>query len=259
MSKRKQKVELRSDETDACIAQQKATLAENLQHFMDSIPELNKRYNACLETVKARNPKRAGSQAGPLMKRAGSVKRQRLAEKEKEEEATSPAVTPKKDAPQKAPAKGPQDLPSLPDNRVLLQELANIKHESYELSTILNGVVDWIALSIPQIKDEDNLGVEVQERVLSEISGLLKVSNSSYEAELGYLQSRAESESQYYKHFLAPSWRHVIEAHDLNEWDDLERSWRDMVRVTINAYSVLSKNMEKLKNPRRQPSQVLCM
>eukprot|EP01062_Namystynia_karyoxenos_P017681 TRINITY_DN16546_c0_g1_i1.p1 TRINITY_DN16546_c0_g1~~TRINITY_DN16546_c0_g1_i1.p1 ORF type:complete len:487 (+),score=170.44 TRINITY_DN16546_c0_g1_i1:99-1463(+) len=245
------------------LALQREALAENLQHFMESIPELNKRYNEYLEVVKGKNPKGSaetrGASGTPLLKRHRGEPAGAAAQPAGPAEPGSPRVgSPSKADALRPPPKGPGDLPKLPDNSELLEQLAHVKHESYELTTMLNGIVDWISLSIPQIKDEDNLGVEVQERVLQEISGLLKVVNATYEAELSYLQGRAEHESQYYKHFLAQSWYRVIEAHDLSEWDDLERGWRDMVRVTINAYSVLSKNMEKLKNPRRA-APGLCM
>eukprot|EP00756_Hemistasia_phaeocysticola_P006516 Hpha_TRINITY_DN13868_c0_g1::TRINITY_DN13868_c0_g1_i1::g.69794::m.69794 len=247
-SKGSGKVDLKSKETDDMMVKQKDDLWENVQHFLESIPELNKRYSNQMESVKSKNPKR---QKGADKPGTPLVKRRRTGDD------CSPQASPSKP---RVPPSGPAELPRLPDNKELLDELDKLKHESYELTTILNAVIDWISLSIPQIKDEDNLGVEVQERVLSEITGLLKVLNSSYESELGYLSGRAEHESQYYKHFKAPSWQQVIEAHDMGEWDDLERAWRDMVRVTINAYSVLSKNMEKLKNPRKLGhAHALCM
>ena len=45
-----------------------------------------------------------------------------------------------------------------------------------------------------------------------------------------------------------------LEIGDADMWDEVERSWRAMIRVCLILYSVLTKNMSRLKNPDGQKS-----
>ena len=95
-----------------------------------------------------------------------------------------------------------------------------------------------------------NKPIQVQQLVHSELSGFSKEVEGKYELESDYVESRANMESKYYKYFLAPSWYKVIEKHDSNRWDDVELAWKELVRVTLSTYTILTNNMEKLRNPR---------
>jgi hypothetical protein len=43
-----------------------------------------------------------------------------------------------------------------------------------------------------------------------------------------------------------------MEVLDLDAWDDAERGWRSMIRVSLILFSMLHKNMKVLREPRKQ-------
>eukprot|EP01064_Diplonema_japonicum_P039181 TRINITY_DN9766_c1_g1_i1.p1 TRINITY_DN9766_c1_g1~~TRINITY_DN9766_c1_g1_i1.p1 ORF type:complete len:273 (+),score=83.11 TRINITY_DN9766_c1_g1_i1:68-820(+) len=236
-AKKVKKSSFRSDETDKVLSMHKEKLAEKMQAFLDSLSPLTSRYYEISSKVNKSNPNSVPSSGGS----EPSTPSHKASKKEKRSFA---------EANQKKELKEAKDLPQLPDNSDLLNQLSILKQEANELGKSLNAIAEWIALMVPAIKEEDNAGVEVQMQVHSELMGLTKEVEGKYELESDYLEGRANMESKYYKHFLAPSWYKVIEKHDQNRWDDLELAWKELVRITLTGYTLLTNNMEKLKNPR---------
>eukprot|EP01060_Flectonema_neradi_P037386 TRINITY_DN7513_c3_g1_i2.p1 TRINITY_DN7513_c3_g1~~TRINITY_DN7513_c3_g1_i2.p1 ORF type:complete len:252 (+),score=49.61 TRINITY_DN7513_c3_g1_i2:44-799(+) len=228
----------RSDETDRVLNQHKESLQAQMQTFMDSLPPLTTRYYDFLNNVKKLNPNTVAPEDGKEQRSPGKVRAVRRSHSQ-----TS-------NMPPRGEIKEAKDLPPLPNNDILLNQLSILKKEATELGKSLTAIGEWIALMVPTIKDEDNHGVEVQQLVHSEISGFCKEVEGKYELESDYVESRASMESKYYKHFLAPSWFKVIEKHDSNRWDDVELAWKELVRIVLSTYTILTNNMEKLRNPR---------
>ena len=74
-----------------------------------------------------------------------------------------------------------------------------------------------------------------------------------------YYSDRAEIEKALLRAPNRESLKAMLDALDSNSWDDVERGWRTMIRVTLLLYSVLSKNMKKLKEPVEQKRSDLFM
>jgi len=137
-----------------------------------------------------------------------------------------------------------------PDNADLKQQLKQLKREAYEMSTTLEGIVDWIDLNAPdKVKGQEDAGAEIQGAVSEQISSLASAVNDVYELELKYLGERAELETTLLALPEVKSIALSMEIHDAETWDTVERSWKVMVRVCLIAYSVVSKNLSRLKQP----------
>eukprot|EP01063_Lacrimia_lanifica_P004666 TRINITY_DN12663_c0_g1_i1.p1 TRINITY_DN12663_c0_g1~~TRINITY_DN12663_c0_g1_i1.p1 ORF type:complete len:283 (+),score=128.15 TRINITY_DN12663_c0_g1_i1:52-900(+) len=253
------------EETDRVLAKHKETLHEKMQVFLDNLPALTTRYHECWERVKqlkvtgqaqaaSATPAAmttTNSPAHPPAKPSTPTHKAEAKKKKADGESHFPSTPLATAAPRELP-KEARDLPQPPDNSLLLGQLALVKSEADQLEKQLQAITEWIALMVPTIKDEDNAGVEVQMQVHSELTSLAKEIEAKYELESEYIEGRANIESKYYKHFLAPSWIKLLEKHDQNRWDDLEIAWKELVRITLNAYTLVTNNLEKLKNPRSQ-------
>ncbi|KNH09518.1 proteasome activator complex subunit 3 [Perkinsela sp. CCAP 1560/4] len=137
-----------------------------------------------------------------------------------------------------------------PDNNAIIESLSLLRSKAHDLVAIFDCIQDWILAHIPQIKEEDNSGVEVQETVVTQIAGYYKVVKGIYSEEMEYLARRAELETSYLKQPASDSWMRAIVLHDIQEWDDIENCWRALIRVIMLGQNLLMRNIEKLKEPR---------
>lgn len=261
------------------------TLEQNLTYFMANIGMLIKKFDDYLTAALPENPKSKDPTANqratsPLLKRGASE--MVLSDSDpvtKPTDATAaptttttPAAEPKVAAAVSSPTSKPdikaervgkvqvkesaedEEIVEItfPDNGELLKQLKLLKREAYELTTTFDGIHDWIALNIPTMKDEDNVGVEVMGAVIEQISSLNEAIREVYKLESKYLTERAESEKSVLKYPESSSLALQMEVGDMDTWDEVERSWRALIRVCLILYSVLSKNMAKLKEPRSE-------
>jgi hypothetical protein len=141
-----------------------------------------------------------------------------------------------------------------PDNTEIVKQLRLLKRESYELGATMDGIHDWIALNVPDIKDDENDGVEVMGAVIEQVTSLADTVRSVYSAEAKYLEERAELEKSMLKLPESETMKLAIKSHDGDTWDEIDRGWRTLIRVCLLLYSILSKNMAMLKEPRKQTS-----
>lgn len=165
--------------------------------------------------------------------------------------ATSATVAKKGKDKDKAPTSEQLDSLNLPP--LLLVQLKIIKGEARSLGKTLDQIHDWIALNIPQMKEEDNMGVAVMASVISEIAGAIAKTRNVYDLEASYVSDRAELDVKYLKTTDAESTLQAIEVCDSDAWDTLEKGWRTLMRVALLVHSTLAKNMRLLKDPRGAP------
>lgn len=168
---------------------------------------------------------------------------------------TASATASKKKEKEKAPTTEQLDSLSLPP--LLLVQLKIIKNEARALGKTLDQIHDWIALNIPQMKEEDNVGVAVMASVISEIAGGIAKVRGVYDMEAAYVSDRAELDVKYLKTTDAESTLQAIEVCDADAWDTLEKGWRTLIRVALLLHSTLAKNMKLLKDPRGAPKHSL--
>lgn len=246
-------------ELDPAVEHVQQQLESNLTYFMSNIGATIKRYNQLLEAALPGNPKAKGQseRASPLLKRPSSIE---IASTENKE-AQPPALAPL--PPPAIPSNATKAVKPLgeneeeihvvfPNNTELRKQLHFLKREAYELSVTFDGIHDWIALNIPDMKDEDNTGVEVMGAVIEQCSTLNDAIRGVYGLELKYLSERGEIEKAMLKCPESVSLKLQLEVSDGDTWDELERGWRILTRSCLILYSVLSKNMQKLREPRQQ-------
>lgn len=164
---------------------------------------------------------------------------------------TASATAAKKKDKDKAPTSAQLESLALPP--LLLVQLKIIKNEARILGKTLDEIHDWIALNIPQMKEEDNVGVAVMASVIQELAGSIVKVRGVYDMEASYVSDRAELDVKYLKTTDAESTLQAIEVCDGDAWDTLEKGWRVMMRVALLVHSTLAKNMRLLKDPRGAP------
>lgn len=139
-----------------------------------------------------------------------------------------------------------------PDNTNIVTQLRLLKREAYELGATMDGIHDWIALNVPDIKEDENEGVEVMGAVIEQVSSLTETVRAVYSVESGYLEGRADLEKAMLKNPESKTMMLALEAHDCDTWDEIDRGFRTMIRVSLLLYTVLSRNMKVLSMPRQQ-------
>ncbi len=144
------------------------------------------------------------------------------------------------------------EAPKFPDNSKLLEQFQALKKEAYELNVTFSGIHDWIALSLPDLKMEDDESMEVADTMMSQVSGLDETLQSVYSLEQKYVDSRMDLECEILKYPDAPSLRVLLKTTDDSAWRDIEHSYVSMIRVCIILHTHLNRNMKTLRNPRAQ-------
>lgn len=143
--------------------------------------------------------------------------------------------------------------PEFPSNEKLLEFFAELKKEAYELNVTFNGIHDWIALSLPDLKfGEDEESMEVADTMMSQVSSLDETLQGVYSFESKYVEGRTDLECEMLKYPDSTSLPILIRATDETAWRDIEHSYTSMVRVCIILHTHLNRNMATLQNPRGQ-------
>eukprot|EP01060_Flectonema_neradi_P004974 TRINITY_DN13299_c0_g3_i2.p1 TRINITY_DN13299_c0_g3~~TRINITY_DN13299_c0_g3_i2.p1 ORF type:complete len:324 (+),score=64.99 TRINITY_DN13299_c0_g3_i2:133-972(+) len=251
-------------------------LTANLQSYMDSLPVLAARYGRFLEVTKTLNPKsekRVESSAplSPLLKRKGSNGFPLEREKSPLTDTPNKAVlaVPPEELLEVAAAEmranpetmeffnsfdgvtTSEKLPDIPEDPNLITNMEALSTEAYELRVLLSGICDWIEMQMPAIKDEDNRGVAVQEAVIRHLVHMRGSVQSVNDRQRVYSERLAEYASKYFKApRAAKQWAKLIIILQHDQWDQLERDWRELRQLVILSGRLLSINMDKLTIPR---------
>ena len=249
-------------------------LEANLTYFMGNIGAIIKRYDEHLEkAVPPPVPAPSSAEPGSSTKGAsaapppaeatpGSPKKEASSAPTASAPAAAPA-SPKADPAASSP-KEATAAPAVveaeaveeetieivfPDNTPLLEQLGLLKRESYALSTTFDGIHDWIALNVPDMQKDESAGVQVMGAVIEQLSSLNEAVRGVYALELKYLGDRSDLEQALLKLPQSETLKLSLEVTDNDMWDDVERGWRTLIRVCLIAYSVLAKNMPRLRDP----------
>ena len=249
-------------------------LTANLQSYMDSLPVLAARYGRFLEVTKSLNPKsekwvESAAPLSPLLKRKGSngfgLDRSPLTDTPKKvslsvapEDVLEAAAMQMRTNPKTMEffnafdgVSIAEDLPDIPEDQNLITNMEALSTEAYELRVLLSGICDWIEMQMPAIKDEDNRGVAVQEAVIRHLVHMRGSVQSVNDRQRVYSERLAEYASKYYKTpRAAKQWAKPIIILQHDQWDQLERDWRELRQLVILSGRLLSINMDKLTIPR---------
>jgi hypothetical protein len=250
-------------EMDPAVSIVKGVLEQNVTYFVQNVSQYIGKYqeqlSKCLAILNAQA--RISLQAAPATPKAADATGAATAAVPASDAAVKPDA-PAAEATPASPAvigkvtvneNREEDVMEIefPDNEKLCQQLKALKREAYELSTTFDGISDWIDLNAPDKEkgSEDSVGAEVQDAVIEQVGSLNEAVKGVYDLELKYLSERTDLESQVLKAPQVRSLQLQLEIGDSDTWDEIERSWRAMIRVCLILYSVLTKNMTRLKNP----------
>lgn len=139
---------------------------------------------------------------------------------------------------------------TFPDNKALVLRMAQLKQAGTELLTVFNGIADWISLSVPDIKVDDNDSVDVMNTVLETTQSYIEAIETTKTFHREYLDERVETETSILKFPHSASMRRSLLATDLDCWNEVERGWQTLTRCSLILHTLLSNNMKKLVDPR---------
>lgn len=137
-----------------------------------------------------------------------------------------------------------------PSNALLVDQMKLLKQAGTELATVFDGIVDWIALGIPDIRVDDNDSVDVMTSIMEATSAHSDAVSSTVTFHREYLDERADAEIEVLTFPHSPSLRRQLIINDLEAWSEVERGWQTLLRCSLIVHTLISKNMRKLLNPR---------
>ena len=138
---------------------------------------------------------------------------------------------------------------TFPDNRRLIKQLQLLKTEAYELVSLFDSIHDWISISIPELNSEDIPGAPVMLAVVEQVSSLSQTLSSVRSMEQKYYMERAQLEKAVLKVPESRMLQMELLVSEEGWWIEAERAWRVLIRCSLLAYTMLARNMERLKEP----------
>eukprot|EP01112_Ceratiomyxa_fruticulosa_P020612 TRINITY_DN707_c0_g1_i1.p1 TRINITY_DN707_c0_g1~~TRINITY_DN707_c0_g1_i1.p1 ORF type:complete len:243 (+),score=37.39 TRINITY_DN707_c0_g1_i1:191-919(+) len=139
----------------------------------------------------------------------------------------------------------------VPCNKAILDVTVELKREILELIEIITCTKIWIQLNIPKIEDGHNSGVMIQEETVAELgrsedSGYAILDNISK-----YFSSRAKLVTKVLKNPHVLDYRQAVKELDEEEYVTLQLCLLDLRNNYAIMYDMITKNLDKIKTPRR--------
>lgn len=133
------------------------------------------------------------------------------------------------------------------ENTALLKELQLLRRSALQMVQYLDSLTDWLALSMPDLNEENSAMAEVLGAVLEQITSFVESIRSIVGFPKKYLSERAEIEEELLKLPESKALQMKLELNDAETWDEMEKSWRVLVRVSLISRSVITKNLTMLQ------------
>lgn len=133
-------------------------------------------------------------------------------------------------------------------------EFALLKEEVLELVEMASNVKLWLQLNVPRIEDGNNFGVSIQTDTVGELSRVEDAALMTVENWSKFLMLRSKIVSKIHKHTASgPTsnmYQMTLESLDEKQLRSVWIGWIDLRNNYAIIYDLLSKNIEKLVNPR---------
>lgn len=143
-------------------------------------------------------------------------------------------------------------LGEVPCNQEIMKVTEIIRTEFEDASCTLHKLKLWIQLSIPRIEDGNNFGVEVQEETLHEVSAYEKKCHNILDMLRHYFSSRAHLVAKSLRYPGVEDYSRSVVETDKNAYFLLSSEFWELQKVYSVVYDMISKNLEKILNPRGQ-------
>lgn len=148
----------------------------------------------------------------------------------------------------------PSEIMRLETNVASNQSMMKISNlitmEIIEIINICTSMKMAISLKIPSIQEGNNFGVEIQEDIVDDISRVENGSMDCIDQIANYYQIRSKSVSKVLKWPYLDDYRLALKEFDLSHMAVLKSMAVDLRNSYIILHDTITKNMEKLKNPR---------
>ncbi|XP_070586165.1 proteasome activator complex subunit 2 [Erythrolamprus reginae] len=138
----------------------------------------------------------------------------------------------------------------LKGNEVLISLLDRVKPEVREFKEKCILVTTWIQFMIPKIEDGNDFGVAVQEKVLERITALKTKAEAFQTTIAKYFLERGDAVAKASKDTHVMDYRCLVHERDEAIYREMQIMLLDIRGFYAELYHILSKNLEKLTNPK---------
>lgn len=132
-------------------------------------------------------------------------------------------------------------------NEAVVKQLQILRQAAMKLVQNLDSITDWLALNMPDLNEENSAMAEVLGAVLEQVTSFVESARSIVGFPKKYLEERAAIEKELLKLPESKALQMQLELNDAETWDEMEKSWRALIRVCLIARSVVVKNLGSLQ------------
>ncbi|XP_060111304.1 proteasome activator complex subunit 2 [Heteronotia binoei] len=138
----------------------------------------------------------------------------------------------------------------LKGNESIVSLLDRVKPEVREFREKCVLVATWIQYMIPKIEDGNDFGVAIQEKVLERIVALKTKAEGFQTTIAKYFSERGEAVAKASKDTHVMDYRCLVHERDEAIYREIQMMVLDIRGFYAELYHILSKNLEKLTNPK---------
>ncbi|XP_053114826.1 proteasome activator complex subunit 2 [Hemicordylus capensis] len=146
--------------------------------------------------------------------------------------------------------KEPPKCGYLKGNEAIISLLDQVKPEVREFKEKCILVTTWIQYMIPKIEDGNDFGVAVQEKVLERITALKTKAEAFQTTIAKYFLERGDAVAKASKDTHVMDYRCLVHERDEAVYREIQTMVLDIRGFYAELYHILSRNLEKLTNPK---------
>lgn len=138
----------------------------------------------------------------------------------------------------------------LKSNEKILLLIEKVKPEIVDLRETIINVTSWITFLIPKIEDGNDFGVAIQEKILERIAAV-RTKVETYQPNINkYFTERGDFVGKASKDTHVMDYRLVVHGKDEAIYDEIRVMVQEIRGFYVEMYSIITKNLEKVTNPK---------
>ncbi|XP_061614291.1 proteasome activator complex subunit 2 [Phyllopteryx taeniolatus] len=135
-------------------------------------------------------------------------------------------------------------------HEMIVTLVGKLKPEIVSLRETIISVTSWIQHLIPKIEDGNDFGVAVQEKILERIAAV-KTKVDGFQGNINkYFLERGDAVAKASKDTHVMDYRSLVHEKDVAVYSDIRMIVLDLRSFYVELYDMISKNMEKVTNPK---------
>lgn len=132
-------------------------------------------------------------------------------------------------------------------NKAIVEEIQYLRKAAMDLAVDLDNVTDWLALSMPNLNEENSVVSEILGGVLEQVASFVETVRVIVAFPKKYHEARTAVEKELLKLPESKALQMQLELQDAETWDEVHKSWKVLIRVCLITHSVLKKNLPALE------------